>query len=224
MEVNNPKYKNQGIHVISAIFTVDKGITKVLLIERKNEPFKGLWALVGGSLYNDETVIEGMRREISEKTGIPSIHLETFNIFSRVDRSPVMRMIAVGYLGIVDSKAIDFIKETSKTSNCDWFPIDAIDELAYDHNEILFDAINVLKSRIQKTDMLRNLYPEGFTIPEIQKTYEAILSKEYDRRNFRKKLLALGIIYDTGNEKKFQGNKPAKVYQFKDKEDDKSVF
>lgn len=224
MEINNPKYKNQGIHVISAIFTVDKGITKVLLIKRKNEPFKGSWALVGGGLYNDETAQEGMQREIKEKTGITNIHLEMFDIFSKVDRSPLMRMLAIGYLGIVDSSAIKFISETSKTSNCDWVPIDLVGPLAYDNNEILNAAIEVLKRRIQATDILRNLYPEGFTIPEIQKTYEAILGKNYDRRNFRKKLLSLGIIYDTGVEKKFQGNRPAKIYQFIDNIKDKSLF
>ena len=70
MEINNPRYKNQGIHVISAIFTVDKGITKVLIIRRKNEPFKDAWALVSGALYNDEEVLSGMKREIKEKAGI----------------------------------------------------------------------------------------------------------------------------------------------------------
>lgn len=224
MEVNNPKYKNQGIHVISAIFTVDKGVTKVLLVKRKNEPFKGSWSLVGGALYNDENSIIGMQREIKEKTGITNIHLEMFDIFSEVNRSPLMRMLAIGYLGIVDSSAIQFISETDKTSSCDWIPIELVGKLAYDHNEILLAAIVVLKLRIQGTDILRNLYPLGFTIPEIQKTYEAILEKTYDRRNFRKKLLSLGIIYDTGIEKKFQGNKPAKVYQFIENINDKTIF
>ena len=70
MDVKNKLYKNQGINVISTIFTVEKGNVKVLLIKRKNEPYKDMWALVGGALYNNEDVEEGMYREIKEKTGI----------------------------------------------------------------------------------------------------------------------------------------------------------
>ena len=65
MEIKNPKYKNQGIHLIASIFTVDKGIVKVLLIKRKNEPFKNKWALTGGALYNDEDLIDIERIIIS---------------------------------------------------------------------------------------------------------------------------------------------------------------
>ncbi len=73
MEVNNPLYKNQGIHVISSIFTVDHGVVKVLLIKRKNNPFKDKWALVGGALYNNEDIESGLKREVREKTDIDNI-------------------------------------------------------------------------------------------------------------------------------------------------------
>ena len=145
MEVNNPLYKNQGIHAISAIFTVEKGITKVLLIQRKNKPFEGMWALVGGALHNNEDLTDCAIREIKEKTGIDNIELSLCNVFGKVDRSPVMRMVAVSYLGVIDSNRVKFLKETLKTSNADWFSIDNIPSLAYDHNEILKDALEKLK-------------------------------------------------------------------------------
>ena len=81
MEINNPLYKKQGIHVISSIFTVENGITKVLLIKRKNNPYKDMWALVGGALYNNEEVKIGLEREILEKTGIKNIELYFSNVF-----------------------------------------------------------------------------------------------------------------------------------------------
>jgi len=224
MRVNNPLYSKQGIHVISSLFTIDKGITKVLLIKRSNEPYKDMWALVGGALYNNETLEEGMTREIFEKTGIENVELDMFEIFSRVDRSPVQRMIAVGYIGVIDVEKVQILRQTMNTSDCDWVPIDLVKELAYDHNEILDEAIQALKQRITKTGILRSLYPNGFTLPELQKTYEAILNKKLDRRNFRKKMLNLGIIYDTGKAKRFEGNKPAKVYKFKAAKKDKNVF
>ncbi len=216
MEVNNPKYNNQGIHVISTIFTIDKGVTKVLLIKRKNNPYKDYWALVGGALYNDELLIDGMKREIKEKIGIDNIYVEQFGLFDKIDRSPLKRMIAVGYIGIVDKDKLEILKDTLKTSDSDWYPIDMIPTLAYDHNIILNEAIDVLKKRLNETDLLSNLYPNGFTMPEIQKIYESILDVKFDRRNFRKKLLSLDIIEETNKVEKFDGNKPAKIYKFKD--------
>jgi len=222
MQVNNPLYKNQGIHFIASIFTVDKGVVKVLLIRRKNEPFKDKWALVGGALYNNESLEECSRREIKEKTGLENINLNLCNIFSEVNRSPVMRMVAVSYLGVVDIDKVNVLKETLKTSNADWFSINNIPKLAYDHNEILNDSLEKLKLEISNSDILKSLFPNGFTIPELQKTYESILGKTFDRRNFRRKLLSLDLIVDTNKTIKFDGNKPAKLYEFND--NNKSVF
>ena len=83
MQINNPLYKNQGIHVICSIFTVEMGITKVLLIKRKNEPYKNMWALVGGALYNNEDLLDGMKREIFEKTGIKNIDIYLSGVFGK---------------------------------------------------------------------------------------------------------------------------------------------
>ena len=224
MEVHNPLYKEQGIHVITSIFTVEKGITKVLLIKRKNNPYKDMWALVGGALYNNEDLIDGVRREIFEKTGINNIDIYFSNVFGKVDRSPVMRMVATSFIGVIDSEQVSIFKETLKTSNSDWFPIDNIPDLAYDHNEILKDALECLKAKIVSTDILKALFPKGFTIPEVQKTYEAILNKEFDRRNFRKKLLSAGLIVDTNKTRLFEGKKPAKLYKFKNNIKSKNVF
>lgn len=215
MEVNNPLYKKQGIHVISAIFTVEKGITKVLLIKRKNNPYKDMWALVGGALYNNEEIEQGMKREIYEKSGISDINLYFSGIFSKVNRSPVMRMIAISYIGVIDSERVNILKDTMKTSNADWVPINNIPKLAYDHNEILIKALETLQEKIDNTDILKALFPYGFTIPEIHKTYEAILNKIIDRRNFRKKLLSNKLIIETNATTKFEGNKPANIYRFK---------
>ena len=82
MEVNNPLYRNQGIHVIASIFTVDNGEVKVLLIKRNNEPYKDEWALVGGALYNNENLEDGLKREIKEKTGINLTHYFLTNVFA----------------------------------------------------------------------------------------------------------------------------------------------
>lgn len=215
MEKNNPLYKNQGIHLISSIFTVDKGIVKVLLIKRNNEPYKDKWALVGGALYNNETVIDGMKREIKEKTGISDIKPYFSNIYSSVDRSPVMRMIGLSYIGFLDIEKVNILKETDKTKDSDWFSINNIPELAYDHNQILQDSISKLKQLIYDSDILKSLFPNTLTLPELQSVYETVLGKKIDRRNFRKKLVNDKILVDINSEKNYIGKKPAKLYKFR---------
>ncbi len=224
MDIKNKRYKGQGIHVITAIFTVEQGITKVLLIKRKNEPFLGDWVLTGGALYNDEDLEDGARREIFDKTGIKDIEITQFKTFGRVDRSPVMRMIAVGFFGVIDSKRVKVLRETDSTTNADWFPIDKIPPLGYDHEEILAEALKELQKRIVNSNILKSLFPDGVTMPELQKVYEAILNKKFDRRNFRKRMLSLNLIEDTNKSEQFEGNRPAKIYKFKKKIEDKNIF
>ena len=150
-----------------------------------------------------------------EKSGISDINLYFSGIFSRVNRSPVMRMIAISYIGVIDSERVNILKDTMKTSNADWVPITNIPKLAYDHNEILIRALETLQEKIDNTDILKSLFPYGFTIPEIHKTYEAILNRIIDRRNFRKKLLSNKEIVETNATTKFEGNKQAIIYRFK---------
>lgn len=226
MRVDNKLYKNQGIHVISSIFTIENGITKVLLIKRKNNPYKDKWALVGGALYNNETIIEGMQREIFEKTGLKDVSLYQYGVFDEIGKTPSidMRMIAVGYLGLIDSSKVDILKESTNTKDYDWVDISLVPDLAFTHNEMLNDAIEKLKELIINSDILKVLLPKEFTMPELQKIFEGILSKTYDRRNFRKKILSLGIVDDINKEISINGNKPSKLYRFKQKLEKKRLF
>ena len=112
MRVGYKLYENQGIHVITSLFTVEQGVVKVLLIKRNNEPFYGDWVLTGGALYNNETLEEGAKRELKEKTGIDNVPLKQFKAFGKIDRSPVMRMVAIGYIGIIDSKRVNILRKT----------------------------------------------------------------------------------------------------------------
>lgn len=223
MRIGNPLYKNIGIHIICSLFTVDKGKVKILLIKRKNEPYKNMWSLVGGALYNNETVDEGIKREIYEKTGLKNVSLFLSNVESSIDRSPLMRMVAINYIGIIGKKN-SILKDTEKTSNADWFILDKVDELAYDHRIILNVARENLKKLVVSSTVLKSLFTKGFTLPELQKTYESILNKNFDRRNFRKKILSLGLIKETNRVEVFNGKKPAKIYEFNDNIETKELL
>ncbi len=214
MDIKNPLYKNQGIHVVLALFTTENGKVKVFLIKRKNQPFKDKWILVGGACYNNEDVDSAMKREMYEKAGLKNINYRMFNVYSKPDRSPVCRMIAIAYIGVIDSSRVKFLKETTKTQDADWFLIDRIPNLGYDHQEILEDAIEYLKKQIFDTTILKDLFPKYFTLPQLHKTYESILNKNIDRRNFRKRLLQQNIIIETGKLEEIAGKKPSKLYMF----------
>ena len=214
MDITNELYKNQGIHVILSLFTVEDGKFKVFLIKRKNMPFKDNWILIGGACYNNEDTDTAMKRELFEKTGIKDINYRLYNVFSRPDRSPLCRMIAIVYIGVIDKNRVKFLKDTAKTQDADWFEIDKVGKLGYDHNEILNNAIDYLRKNIFDTNILKDLFPKYFTLPELHKAYESILEKQIDRRNFRKSLLQKGIIKDSGKMETVKGKKPSKLYEF----------
>ena len=224
MELKNPLYKNIGAHVITSIFTIDKGEIKVLLIKRDNEPFKGSWALVSGAMYNNELIEAAAKRELKEKTNLENIDLTFSHIEDAIDRSPLLRMLAFNFIGLVDIEKVNVLKETTKTTDADWFSINNIPSLAYDHNTVLSQSVEKLKEMIISSDILKKLYPNGFTIPEIHKVYENILGVEIDRRNFRKKLITQGIIVDTNKTENFEGKKPAKKYMFNGDKKCKKLF
>jgi 8-oxo-dGTP diphosphatase len=225
MDITNARYKNQGIHGIAAIFTVEDSQIKVLLIKRKKEPYIGKWILTGGAIYNDETVDDGVKRELKEKVGITDIYLERFGVFSYPYRSPQMRMVAISYVALINKEKVEIYKETAHTSDADWFNIKNIPQLGYDHKEILDAAIQHLKKIIQRSSIVKTLLPERFTIPELQRIYEILLEKDIDRRNFRKKLLGLGLVEETVGPEAKKVGKPAKYYKFREKaKEEKSIF
>lgn len=214
MKYDDKRYEKQGIHVLGCIFTVKGGVFKVLLINRKLEPFKNMWSLVGGALYNDEDVDTGLRREVFRKSGIKDIDFHHFGIFSRPDRAPVFRMLALAYIAVIDSDKVEILRETASTNNAEWFDINKLPRLAFDHEEIVKEGINYLREHIGDKDILKDLLPKRFTLPELHKAYESILNKKIDRRNFRKKLLKDNIIKDTGMMSITKGVKSSKLYEF----------
>lgn len=221
MELKNPLYKNIGVHVVSSIFTVDRGVVKVLLIKRTNEPYKDFWALPGGAMYNNELIMDAAKRELNEKTGISDVNLSMCKVIDTIDRSPIRRMIAICFIGVLDIKKVELLKSTSKTSESGWVDINYVNNLAYDHDEVLKFAIEELKNKIITTDILKSLFPDEFTLPELHNVYNSILGIDIDRRNFRKKMLNLNLISDTNKTVVYKGKKPAKLYRFNDIENNK---
>jgi len=224
MELNNPLYQNQGIHTVNAIFTVEKNTLKILLIKRSNAPFKDMWALVSGAIYNNETFEDGTAREIYEKTGLKNIITKKFNVYSKLDRSPKMRMIGIANICVINADGVEITKETKKTYDASWYDVKKLPELGFDHNEIFLDALEYLKEQIYKTDIVKALLPHEFTMPMLQNIYEAVLNKNFDRRNFSKKILSLNLLKDLNKQEEVTGKKPAKLYSFQKNLNKKNIL
>ncbi|MCL5093991.1 MAG: NUDIX hydrolase [Patescibacteria group bacterium] len=217
MDMKNPKYKNQGIHVDMVVFTVDDKKIKTLLVQRGRKPFVGEWILPGGAVYNDESVDFAAERELEEKTGLKDLYLEQLHTFGNPKRDPRKRMVSVAYLALVDKKKVSILQKTSKTLDAKWFDIKKLPDLAFDHKEIVRLAVKSLRKMLIYSNIAYTLLPCQFTLPELQGVYEIILGEKFDRRNFRRKFLNLGLIEATGKREEGMANRPANLYRFKAK-------
>lgn len=216
MNVFTNEYINY-LESLITIFTVDKGIVKVLLLRKKEEPYKGYWILPGNALKNSETLEDNITDAVLDQTGLLNVYLEQCYTFSSLTRSSNdFRVLATSFIGIVDSISSVIKREARPNIVSEWFPINDIPKMAYDHEEVIKRNIEYLRKKIVNSSVLKGLFPSDFTLPEIQKVYEQVLGKNFDRRNFRKKFISMGLIEDT-NEKNIGCNgRPAKLYKFKD--------
>ena len=112
---------------------------KVLLIQRGAEPFKGAWAFPGGFMNMDETTEQCAIRELEEETGLKVTKLNQIGAYSKVDRDPRGRTITVAYLAIIDSP--ENVIGQDDAAKAEWFPITELPHLAFDHYDIMKDAI-----------------------------------------------------------------------------------
>lgn len=185
------KYPHPAVTADCVIFCFDGTQLKVLLIKRGIDPYKGRWAFPGGFLNPDESAEDGALRELKEETGFTAEYVEQFHTYSNPQRDPRERVITIAYLALVK---IGDVIGGDDAAEADWFPVDKVPQLAFDHDVILRDAMARLRERIHFHPIGYELLPEKFTLKELQNLYEAILGIHFDRRNFAKKMLHLDIL------------------------------
>lgn len=202
------------IETLGCIFTAIDGKVKILLMRKKTEPYKGYWILPGDKLNKGCTVEENIAEALNNKIGYSDLSLNQGSIFSTLDRVPNKRVLAVSFISLIDSTSIE-LKKDETNEETEWFDVNMLPKLGYDHEQIIKDAIDNLSQKLQDFEILKQLFPSDFTLPEIQKVYEQILNINLDRRNFRKKLINLGIIEPTGEYNNGNNGRPALLYRFK---------
>jgi len=202
-----------ALAVDCAVFGLDEGDLKVLLIKRDLAPFEGRWALPGGFVRLDETVDDAARRELAEETGITRVFLEQLYTFGAIERDPRERVVSVAYYGLV--KLMDHsVRAATDAREAAWFSVSDLPALAFDHDEITAAALARLKGKVRYQPIGFELLPPRFTLTQLQQVYEAILERPLDKRNFRKKVLAMDLLVDLDEVEQDVAHRAARLYRF----------
>ena len=186
------KYEHMAVTTDCVIFTYEDWKLKVLLVRRGGDPCKGMWAFPGGFLRMDETAEQGALRELREETSLePSSPIVQLGVFSDVDRDPRERVITIAFYALVKPSEVVGGDDADEAA---WFAIDSLPPLAFDHAKIFDAAMERLRRDIHFQPVGFDLLDDTFTIPDLQRLYEAILGVKFDRRNFQRKILSSGIL------------------------------
>lgn len=185
------KYPHPAVTTDCVVFGFDGRQLNILLIERGCEPYKGYWAFPGGFMNINETAEQGAIRELREETSLELMYLKQFGTFSAVHRDPRERVVTIAYYALARKSDV---KGGDDAAKAQWFPINDVPQLAFDHDYILRKATEQLRKDIHFEPIGFGLLDEQFTMPELQRLYECILGVQFDRRNFYKKMLQTGIL------------------------------
>jgi len=208
-------YHSPILTVDAVIFELVDGELNVLLIRRTNEPFQGAWALPGGYNAAGDTTRQALARVLTTKVGVEPGDLplvEQLYTFDTIGRDPRGDAVSVAYMGLcqqLELQADDSVQTPT------FYPLGKLPELAYDHADIIKYALERLRSKVTYTNSIFALMPGRFTMTQLQQAYEAVLGRPLDKRNFRKKMLALDVLQPTEDYYQDGAHRPALLYTFK---------
>lgn len=202
------------VAVDAVCFCILDGQLKVLLGKVNVQPFyKDRWGLIGGIVLPEEDADQAVERHLRAKAGLTGVYKEQLYTFSAIDRDPRNRVISVAYLCLTPEP----LGERAGDVETAWHPVKSVSGLAYDHDKILAAAVERLRSRIGYTNIAQYLLQREFTLTDLQKTYEIILDRTLDKRNFRKKVHEAELVRATGKKVRAGASRPALLYRFSSK-------
>lgn len=200
--------------VVVVIFTVRQGSLSVLLIERAAPPCAGQWALPGGTLLPGESLDEAAKRKLADETGVSDVFLEQLYTFDHLAEGRAE--IVVTYFALVDLARTRLRKDSEWRPA--WQPVHPLPHLAFDNGKVVAYAEERLRNKLEYTNVVYSLLPDQFTLTRMQQVYEAILGEPLDKRNFRRRVVGLGIVKETGEYQKVGAHRPAMLYEFTSRE------
>jgi 8-oxo-dGTP diphosphatase len=207
------EYPRAALAVDCVVFGLDETDLKVLLIQRKLPPFPHSWALPGGFVRLDETLDEAAQRELQEEAGISELYLEQLYTFGDLVRDPRERVVTVAYYAL--AKLSDHrIRAATDAMGVGWFALDDLPKLAFDHIDIVTRAHERLRGKVRYAPIGFELLPPRFSLTQLQRLYEIVLGAALDKRNFRKKILAMDLIVPTDELEQGVRHRAARLYRF----------
>mgnify|MGYP000395076091 CR=1 FL=1 len=179
-----------------SIFGFQDNKLKLLLIKRSVDPYKDHWMLPGGVMGEGKTLEDAVSEVLFSLTGIKDITYEHVDVYSQVDRHPIKRVVSITYYALIKPENHPVIAK-NYVSEVAWFPVDDLPPLGFDHAQFFKDSFNRLQLNLEQKLVFGELLPEKFTLKELQDLYESILGQTLDRRNFRKRILQMGLLEPT---------------------------
>ncbi len=201
------------VTVDSVLFGLRDHELSVLLIERGNAPFKGAWAIPGGIVDQGESLEDAVRRELKEETDLSIDYLEQFYTFGDPKRDPRGHVISIAYYALVPFNKTK-VTAGSDAEKAAWFPVSKLPLLAFDHKEIIETGLRAVQAKIDSAPIAEHLLPETFTLTQLQTVYEAIKQAPIDKRNFRKAIMASGLVKKAKGVTTEFSRRPAQLFRF----------
>ena len=207
------EYPRPALTVDCAVFGLDDKDLKILLIRRELAPFKDRWALPGGFVHMDETLEEAALRELQEEAGVRDVYLEQLYTFGDLDRDPRGRVVTVAYYALV--KLSDHrVRAATDATDAGWFPVARLPPLAFDHRRVVDAALRRLQGKVRYEPIGFELLPPKFTLSQLQGLYETVLDRPLDKRNFRKKILGMGLLQKLSEVEQNVAHRAARLFRF----------
>lgn len=209
-------FSEEIIEVLSIdclIFGFKEGKLFALLVKHGIGPTIGQWALPGSWIKYNESLDDAAHRILTSQTSINDIYLEQFKTFGNLERFPARRVITITYYALVDINKFELHAGPTE-ADVNWFNINEIPEMAFDHKIIFEECLNFLKHKIQLEPIGFNLLPREFTLLQLLELYEAILNQKLDKSNFRKKFLKMNLLVDTGIKQSDVSHRAASLFRF----------
>ncbi|TDC28412.1 NUDIX hydrolase, partial [Kribbella albertanoniae] len=207
-----------GLATDLVILTVRDGALQVLLIRRGIAPYRGRWALPGGFVRENEDLEETARRELTEETGLATdrIHLEQIATYGAPRRDPRGRVVSVAYLALVPDLPTPVAGTDAESAS--WVPAGDLladpARLAFDHHQILTDAVERARAKLEYSPLAAAFCPPEFTISELRTIYEAVWGTPLDPRNFHRKVTKTpGFVDPVGTTTTRDGGRPAQLFR-----------
>ena len=197
------------------VFGFDEGELRVLMGKRKMDPGRGQWSLYGGFVGEDESVDDAAKRVLYGLTGLENLYMKQVGAFGDVDRDPGNRVVSIAYYSMIN--VADYDQAQQETHDVAWVNIEHLPEMFSDHLQMVLKARRMMKEKIAHEPIGFNLLPELFTLPQLQKLYEAVNGEEIDKRNFRKRIGEMDFIEKTEQKDKLSSKRGAFLYRFNEK-------